>query len=151
MLVHLLNIHHAIYYFHLGYVENIKARYVDRNLGSPVAPWGFLDEDIGRDHTDQYSVFLKPVMTYNRSLAASSFDSITQYYPADDMQDLAKGYGEKYFYLRPVKLAGSRKITRIWLSQTKFGGDDCTENINPVPGKIHLYLCWKLEEKGTFI
>ena len=118
MLVHRLNIHHAISYFHLGYVENIKAHYVDRDLGFPVAPRGFLDEDIGKDHTEQYSVFIKPVKTYNRSLAASSFDLIIQDHPADDMQDLARDYGSKYYYLRPVTLVGSRKISRIWLTQT---------------------------------
>ena len=125
--------------------------YIEKDAGYSVAPKGFLDEDIGQDHNPQYSVFIRPNMTYSRSLAASSFDLIIQAHPANDMQDLAKGYGSNYFYLRPVKLAGSRKITRIWLLQAAYGTDGCTENINPAPGKRHLYLCWKLEEKGTLL
>ena len=89
-------------------------------------------------------------MTYDRSLAASSFDLIMQDHPTHDMQDLARGFGNNYFYLRPVKLAGGRKITRIELAETT-SGDGCTENINPARGKRHLYLCWNLEETGALL
>ena len=124
-------------------------QYIERwNSGPPVAPEGFLDEDIGQGLPGKYFVYIGPIFTPDRSLAASTIDFVLSDDPIKGMDDLAKSYGGKYRYLRPLNNDDKPKITNIQLVERNNVLDGCTTNINSGRGGRYLYLCWTLDKQG---
>jgi len=98
-------------------------------------------------------VWLLPIWTTRLSEGASGIELIIQSEENKDYQDLAKGTGGEFRYLKMIRDASSRKrITEIKLFRTTneslkpsdLGYPNYSEDINKNRRGDFLYLCWRV-------
>ena len=96
-------------------------------------------------------VWLVPHYTEDARGAATGFEVIIQGDSDPSLQDLAKGAGGDYRYLKiETDVTQERKVTQVTLlrqdsalTKVPEGWDGTTIDINKGRGKTYLYLIWK--------
>ncbi|KAI0777003.1 hypothetical protein BC629DRAFT_1290472, partial [Irpex lacteus] len=122
------------------------------------APPGRVSEISGQSDDINYQygglyVWLIPIYTYKASEAATGFDLFIQGNARDGWDDLAKGAGGSFRYIRAVNDANQpRKVTRVALFRSNAGIGQLpapyvglTGDINANRKKTFLYLLWSSE------
>jgi len=120
----------------------ISGLHVTYTWGDANVPQGHLAEDINKGFGGAY-VWLEPIYTDNADEAASGFHFWHQSTKDEDYDDLAKGAGGDWRYIKSLH-DGEGKVTGVHLTEDNTKYEHCTEDLNRKRGGRYLYLCWDL-------